>query len=57
MQLDDKDPRVKFNGEWLPGLGSPGDYNETVSASTNVGDSFVLPFYGAFNILTLLELS
>lgn len=54
VQVDDKDRRVKFNGVWIPGLGSPENYNETVSASTNVGDSFIVPFYGAFKVLTLL---
>ncbi|EKM75600.1 hypothetical protein AGABI1DRAFT_132137 [Agaricus bisporus var. burnettii JB137-S8] len=43
--IDDRDTRVRFRGDWRIG-GTPGDFNGTVSSSTRVGDSFVIPFYG-----------
>ncbi|KAF9448077.1 hypothetical protein P691DRAFT_801365 [Macrolepiota fuliginosa MF-IS2] len=43
--VDDRDTRVQFTGVWPLG-GSPNEYKETVSSSTRVGDSFVVPFYG-----------
>lgn len=49
VQVDDQDPRVKYNGVWPVG-GSPNEFKETVASSTRVGDSFVVPFYGVFQI-------
>lgn len=35
-----------YNGTWVEG-GTPHEYNNTVSSSTNVGDSFTVTFQGA----------
>lgn len=45
--IDDRDSRVRFNGDWVIG-GIPANFNGTESSSTRVGDSFVVPFYGMY---------
>ncbi|KAJ3575342.1 hypothetical protein NP233_g1170 [Leucocoprinus birnbaumii] len=43
--IDDRDPRVSYSGNWTAG-GTPSDFNGTLSSSTRVGDFFVVPFWG-----------
>ncbi|KAF5354281.1 hypothetical protein D9756_006937 [Leucocoprinus leucothites] len=45
FSIDDRDPRVTSNGDWSKG-GGDGDYKNTLSSSTRVGDSFVVNFWG-----------
>jgi hypothetical protein len=47
--IDDRDPRVRFSGNWSIG-GVTQDFNKTESSSTRVGDSFIVPFYGMYQV-------
>lgn len=48
--IDDQDlSKVVYNGTWVEG-GTPHEYNNTVSSSTNVGDSFTVTFQGIMHV-------